>query len=175
MVGEWEIHPQYTRPRFEPRSPRHRQSSIPQSGAATEAVLSRPEPACYNSTLCFCPTGYTYEPLTGTCDLPPGADSHTHGTMGPTGHKPSCNIVNTCHPHAQCVLITQDNKYRCQCDAGYEGDGYECGEIGGCNFWSWVLASDPVRVNQVWTHAHQNCVKDRLQCRDNSHANRDVG
>nr|CAD7200894.1 unnamed protein product [Timema douglasi] len=116
-------------------------------------ILSRPEPACYNSTLCFCPTGYTYEPLTGTCDLPPGADSHSHGTMGPTGHKPSCNIVNTCHPHAQCVLITQDNKYRCQCDAGYEGDGYECGEIGGCNFWSWVLASDHVRVggvNEVW-------------------------
>nr|CAD7429100.1 unnamed protein product [Timema monikensis] len=92
-------------------------------------VLSRPEPACYNSTLCFCPTSYTYEPLTGTCDLPPGANSHSHGTMGPTGHKPSCNIVNTCHPHAQCVLITQDNRYRCQCDAGYEGDGYECGEI----------------------------------------------
>ncbi|CAG2055236.1 unnamed protein product [Timema podura] len=92
-------------------------------------ILSRPEPACYNSTLCFCPTGYTYEPLTGTCDLPPGANSQSHGTMGPTGHKPSCNIVNTCHPHAQCVLLTQDNKYRCQCDAGYEGDGYECGEI----------------------------------------------
>nr|CAD7444676.1 unnamed protein product [Timema bartmani] len=104
---------------------------VPVTDTDTEdsLILSRPEPACYNSTLCFCPTGYTYEPLTGTCDLPPGANSHSHGTMGPTGHKPSCNIVNTCHPHAQCVLITQDNRYRCQCDAGYEGDGYECGEI----------------------------------------------
>jgi len=42
----------------------------------------------------------------------------------------SCNIVNTCHPHAQCVFIPARGQYQCQCNAGYEGDGYECAEIG---------------------------------------------
>jgi hypothetical protein len=42
----------------------------------------------------------------------------------------SCNIVNTCHPHAQCVFIPPRGQYQCQCNAGYEGDGYECAEIG---------------------------------------------
>ncbi|KAJ4430235.1 hypothetical protein ANN_22447, partial [Periplaneta americana] len=41
----------------------------------------------------------------------------------------SCNIVNRCHPHAQCVFISSLGQYQCQCNAGYEGDGYECEEI----------------------------------------------
>jgi nidogen (entactin) len=42
----------------------------------------------------------------------------------------SCNTVNTCHPHAQCVFVPSRRQYQCQCNAGYEGDGFECAEIG---------------------------------------------
>jgi EGF-like domain. len=41
-----------------------------------------------------------------------------------------CNAVNTCHPHAQCVFFPSRGQYQCQCNAGYDGDGFECTEIG---------------------------------------------
>ena len=40
-----------------------------------------------------------------------------------------CNIVNTCHHHADCVFDTVALTHRCQCRSGYEGDGTICTEI----------------------------------------------
>lgn len=51
----------------------------------------------------------------------------------------SCNIVNTCHPHAQCIFIPPRGQYQCQCNAGYEGDGYECAEIGKLPFLKYII------------------------------------
>lgn len=42
----------------------------------------------------------------------------------------SCAEINTCHAHAQCIFIASQQKHRCQCTSGYEGDGYECSLIG---------------------------------------------
>jgi hypothetical protein len=42
----------------------------------------------------------------------------------------SCNTINNCHPQAQCIYLSSVGAYECQCNAGYEGDGYDCSEIG---------------------------------------------
>lgn len=42
----------------------------------------------------------------------------------------SCAEFNTCHAHAQCNYITSQQRHKCQCNPGYEGDGYECSIIG---------------------------------------------
>ena len=42
----------------------------------------------------------------------------------------SCNQVNICHPHAQCIRSTRPPEgYVCQCNAGYEGDGFQCSKV----------------------------------------------
>lgn len=42
----------------------------------------------------------------------------------------SCVEMNTCHAHAQCNFISSEQRHKCQCNSGYEGDGYECSVIG---------------------------------------------
>lgn len=42
----------------------------------------------------------------------------------------SCARFNNCHAHAQCTFIPSQRKHKCQCDSGYEGDGYECSVLG---------------------------------------------
>lgn len=42
----------------------------------------------------------------------------------------SCNVVNRCHPHAQCIYEPSINDYICRCAPGYEGDGDECIKTG---------------------------------------------
>jgi len=42
----------------------------------------------------------------------------------------SCAEINTCHAHAQCNFISSQQRHKCQCNPGYEGDGYECSIIG---------------------------------------------
>lgn len=42
----------------------------------------------------------------------------------------SCNTINNCHPQAQCIYLASKGAYECKCNAGYEGDGLDCSEIG---------------------------------------------
>jgi len=42
----------------------------------------------------------------------------------------SCAEINTCHAHAQCTFVATEQRHKCQCNSGYEGDGYECSTIG---------------------------------------------
>ncbi|XP_032672473.1 nidogen isoform X2 [Odontomachus brunneus] len=45
----------------------------------------------------------------------------------------SCNVMNRCHPYAQCIYVTSTGEYECRCSPGYEGDGYmECIKIDEC-------------------------------------------
>ncbi|KRX88301.1 Nidogen-1 [Trichinella pseudospiralis] len=39
-----------------------------------------------------------------------------------------CNVLNTCHPNAQCVFDSNSRRYVCQCQQGFTGDGYNCQE-----------------------------------------------
>ncbi|XP_071454679.1 nidogen-like isoform X2 [Hetaerina americana] len=95
---------------------------------------SYPEPACIDST-CICPKGYVLaHNKSMRCKPKVGADLSSHGTKGATGFKISCNVVNNCHPHAQCIYVTPMGHYQCQCNAGYEGDGYECEETDECRY-----------------------------------------
>lgn len=82
-----------------------------------------PAPSCLFG-VCWCPTGYELQDNTCVGKEEQSAEEATDGDV-----QLSCNIVNTCHPHAQCVFIPPKGQYQCQCNAGYEGDGYECTEI----------------------------------------------
>lgn len=45
----------------------------------------------------------------------------------------SCNVVNNCHPRAQCLYMPEVGAYQCQCDPYFEGDGYSCRVAPGTN------------------------------------------
>ncbi|KAL0266614.1 UNVERIFIED_CONTAM: hypothetical protein PYX00_009108 [Menopon gallinae] len=49
----------------------------------------------------------------------------------PDNEEISCNVLNRCHPHAQCVPSPQTGSYHCECNVGYHGDGMECNPIDG--------------------------------------------
>lgn len=36
------------------------------------------------------------------------------------------SICDDCHPNANCVVDHSEQRYRCQCSAGYHGDGLRC-------------------------------------------------
>lgn len=38
-----------------------------------------------------------------------------------------------CHPRAQCIYNGTLAQYQCACNAGYEGNGFECVETGWSN------------------------------------------
>lgn len=44
----------------------------------------------------------------------------------------SCNVRSICHPYAQCIYQAGEAEgfYVCQCNEGYEGDGFECRKTG---------------------------------------------
>ncbi|XP_047349033.1 nidogen-like isoform X1 [Vespa velutina] len=85
-------------------------------------LSARPLPECFEDD-CVCPWGYDYDHRDEICIPIPGFN---HDTMGPTGFHPSCNVVNRCHPYAQCVYVPNTGDYECRCNPGYEGDGMEC-------------------------------------------------
>ncbi|MPC47153.1 Stabilin-2 [Portunus trituberculatus] len=72
-----------------------------------------------------------------------------------------CNSVVDCDVNAQCLYDSSSQRYKCVCNAGYEGDGHICTTSGeaGCNI-----------VNNCDLNA--NCIYDtyalsyRCQCRD---------
>ncbi|KAG5326414.1 NID1 protein, partial [Pseudoatta argentina] len=85
-------------------------------------LSAHPLPGCLDD-VCICPLGYDYDHLERICVPLPG---YRHDTMGPSGSKLSCNVVNRCHPYAQCIYVTSTGDYECRCNPGYEGDGMEC-------------------------------------------------
>ncbi|XP_031842323.2 nidogen isoform X2 [Nomia melanderi] len=92
-------------------------------------LLARPTPECFEDS-CICPWGYDYNHTEEICVPRPG---YNHETMGPSGFHSSCNVVNRCHPYAQCVYVTSTGDYECRCNTGYEGDGTECTKRDECS------------------------------------------
>lgn len=45
----------------------------------------------------------------------------------------SCDRVDICHIHAQCVYDDQSLQHVCVCLAGYQGDGQVCTPQGKCD------------------------------------------
>lgn len=82
-----------------------------------------PDPSCVLG-VCWCPSGYELQDDTCVGKETQVTEETTNGDL-----ELSCNTVNTCHPHAQCVFVPTKGQYQCQCNAGYEGDGFECTEI----------------------------------------------
>ncbi|XP_054262351.1 nidogen isoform X2 [Macrosteles quadrilineatus] len=74
--------------------------------------------------LCYCPSGYVDN---GQSCVRESSATTTRPSV--PVYDVSCNTINNCHPQAQCIYITSEGSYQCQCNAGYEGDGYECSEI----------------------------------------------
>ncbi|KAG7213656.1 hypothetical protein KM043_002901 [Ampulex compressa] len=77
-----------------------------------------PRPQCLIG-MCWCPTGWEYR--NNDCVKQEG-----EYTTVDYNRDSSCNVVNRCHPYAQCVYVTSTADYECRCNPGYEGDGMEC-------------------------------------------------
>ncbi|KAK9507916.1 hypothetical protein O3M35_007676 [Rhynocoris fuscipes] len=111
---------------------------------------------CYlsnNRYQCGCLYGYKKNPQ-GQCELeeeitkeddctnfqcPAGSRCSTEHGYGPrcictsgSGAPPHCDQPTdqcngqSCSEHAQCIYIPDEEGYKCMCQAGYEGDGYNC-------------------------------------------------
>ncbi|XP_076380704.1 nidogen isoform X1 [Megalopta genalis] len=85
-------------------------------------LSARPIPECLED-YCICPWGYDYNRTEEICMPRPG---YNHETMGPSGVHFPCNVVNRCHPYAQCVYVTSTGDYECRCNPGFNGNGVEC-------------------------------------------------
>ncbi|XP_034945839.1 nidogen isoform X2 [Chelonus insularis] len=117
------------------------------SYSSNKNLAAQPLPECLKDN-CICPWGYDYYPLDDSCVPQPG---YKHETMGPSGSHLSCNVVNTCHPYAQCVFIKETEDYECRCNSGYTGDGTECVkvdvsclEIDICDPNAWCRSDEPI-------------------------------
>ncbi|XP_011690826.1 PREDICTED: nidogen-2 isoform X2 [Wasmannia auropunctata] len=77
-----------------------------------------PQPQCLIGT-CWCPTGWDLHD-NKTCVRQEGEYTTINYRDS------SCNVVNRCHPYAQCIPIPGTDNYECRCNPGYEGDGMEC-------------------------------------------------
>ncbi|XP_011879579.1 PREDICTED: nidogen-2 isoform X3 [Vollenhovia emeryi] len=71
--------------------------------------------------------------VVGVCWCPNGWEFRNHACVRQEGEYTtvdyrdlSCNVVNRCHPYAQCIYVTSTGDYECRCNPGYEGDGMEC-------------------------------------------------
>ncbi|EZA61094.1 nidogen-2 isoform X1 [Ooceraea biroi] len=77
-----------------------------------------PRPQCLIG-VCWCPSGWDYR--NHTCVRQEG-----EYTTVDYNRDLSCNVVNRCHPYAQCIYMAATGDYECRCNPGYEGDGMEC-------------------------------------------------
>ncbi|XP_078048195.1 nidogen isoform X3 [Augochlora pura] len=92
-------------------------------------LSARPIPECLED-YCICPWGYDYNRTDEICVPQPG---YNHETMGPSGVHLPCNVVNRCHPYAQCVYVTSNGDYECRCNPGFNGNGIECTKTDKCS------------------------------------------
>ncbi|XP_070519131.1 nidogen isoform X2 [Cardiocondyla obscurior] len=78
--------------------------------------------------------------VVGVCWCPNGWEFRNHACVRQEGEYTtvdyrdlSCNVVNRCHPYAQCIYVTSTGDYECRCNPGYEGDGMECAKTDECS------------------------------------------
>ncbi|XP_043265975.1 nidogen isoform X2 [Colletes gigas] len=119
-------------------------------------LSARPLPQCYED-YCACPWGYDYDRSEEICVPRPG---YNHETMGPSGVHLSCNVVNRCHPYAQCIYVTSTADYECRCNPGYEGDGMDCTKTDECNVDSDCLENERCSYNPTSTRYECVCNPD---------------
>ncbi|XP_047498425.1 nidogen-like [Penaeus chinensis] len=112
-----------------------------------DEIEARPLPTCFLGR-CSCIKGYAYDDRYHDCraDHTPGYDYSVKG--GGYRQREPCNKVNNCHSNAQCIYDGYSEQYRCQCNAGYDGDGYFCNELD--------VSCDSVDI----CHIHAQCVYD---------------
>ncbi|XP_042869908.1 nidogen-like isoform X3 [Penaeus japonicus] len=93
---------------------------------------ARPLPSCFLGR-CSCPKGYGYNDRYHDCrpDHTPGFDYSIKGGGGE--RREPCNKRNNCNSNAQCIYDGYAERYKCQCNAGYDGDGYYCNELDQCS------------------------------------------
>ncbi|XP_012271445.1 nidogen-2 isoform X2 [Orussus abietinus] len=94
--------------------------------AATTVQPIDERPQCVMGT-CWCSPGWDYR--NNVCvkideNFEIGGPSTS--SSGDGSRDLSCNVVNRCHPYAQCVYVISTGDYECRCNQGYEGDGMEC-------------------------------------------------
>ncbi|XP_018362024.1 PREDICTED: nidogen-2 isoform X2 [Trachymyrmex cornetzi] len=83
-----------------------------------------PQPQCVVG-VCWCPIGWEFRNR---------ACVRQEGEYTTIDYRDlSCNVVNRCHPYAQCIYVTSTGDYECRCNPGYEGDGMECIKTDECN------------------------------------------
>ncbi|XP_018315632.1 nidogen-2 isoform X2 [Mycetomoellerius zeteki] len=83
-----------------------------------------PQPQCVVG-VCWCPNGWEFRNR---------ACVRQEGEYTTIDYRDlSCNVVNRCHPYAQCIYVTSTSDYECRCNPGYEGDGMECTKTDECN------------------------------------------
>ncbi|XP_018401818.1 PREDICTED: nidogen-2 isoform X2 [Cyphomyrmex costatus] len=83
-----------------------------------------PQPQCVVG-VCWCPSGWEFRNR---------ACVRQEGEYTTIDYRDlSCNVVNRCHPYAQCIYVTSTGDYECRCNPGYEGDGMECTKTDECN------------------------------------------
>ncbi|KAF4521231.1 hypothetical protein B566_EDAN005442 [Ephemera danica] len=108
-----------------------------------------PRPTCLLE-VCWCPAGFQYEKHGHSCETITDLENTTDDDIDEDAddRTVSCNVLSNCHPHAQCIYKRHLGQYRCECNAGYEGDGYECSEI--------ELSCSEVDI----CHMNASCVSD---------------
>ncbi|XP_017755220.1 PREDICTED: nidogen-2 isoform X3 [Eufriesea mexicana] len=77
-----------------------------------------PKPQCVEE-MCWCPRGWEYQ--NNECVQ----QENENKSISYNRHL-SCNVVNWCHPYAQCIYVPSTAHYECRCNPGYEGDGMDC-------------------------------------------------
>ncbi|VVC26101.1 Hypothetical protein CINCED_3A019659 [Cinara cedri] len=100
----------------------------PRCRSGGRGILGCPVVKACSTGSCTCPSTYTD---VGTHCVPPPDDGSTDAVDDTTTQETSisCAEINTCHAHAQCIFVASQQQHRCQCNPGYEGDGYECSII----------------------------------------------
>ncbi|KAL7032364.1 hypothetical protein ACKWTF_007298 [Chironomus riparius] len=81
------------------------------------------KPYC-TQTQCVCPRGYKL------FEYAFGAVCRYDDTPEETAQHPvSCDVVNNCHPYANCEFDQNMQRYQCVCAPGYDGNGIDCTEV----------------------------------------------
>ncbi|XP_078048205.1 nidogen isoform X4 [Augochlora pura] len=85
------------------------------------STTDTPQPQCSQNG-CWCPDGWDYQD-------PECVRKEEEGEEELTIYQQRglpCNVVNRCHPYAQCVYVTSNGDYECRCNPGFNGNGIEC-------------------------------------------------
>ncbi|KAJ8676735.1 hypothetical protein QAD02_012522, partial [Eretmocerus hayati] len=136
-----------------------------------------PIPQCQQG-VCWCSTGWTFQ--NNMCVREDDAFLD-HGS-GEVINEPPCNVLNRCHPYAQCIHDLSTDKYACHCIRGYEGDGVQCSkteisclDVDICDPNASCRQDDPIarcvcnsgyRGDGITCTPHDEC-RDDKECDDN--------